>query len=73
MRYQNAKPEPQIPQENCGKVRAGKVSGTTHLISMLLPRHHLNHCEKQGTELHVPLIWLTTGVLIFFNLATNPV
>lgn len=73
LRYQNVKPQPQIPQENCGKVWAGKVSGTTHSVSTLFPRHLFNHCEKQGTELHGPLIWLTTAVLIFFSLATSPV
>lgn len=73
LRYQNAKSQPQMPQENCGKVWAGKISGTTHPVSMLFPRHLLNHCEKQGTELHGPLIWLTTAVLTFFNLATSPV
>lgn len=72
-RYQNVKAQPQIPQENCGKVWAGKASGTTQPISVLFPGHLPNQCEKQGTELNGHLVWLTIAALIFFNLATSPV
>lgn len=64
---------PKSQRKNRGKVHVGKLLGTTHTISSLFPRHLLNHCGKQHPEQDGPLIWSTTAVLIFFNLATNPV